>query len=120
MTFCSASSAEAQCCELTPVIAFLKSLDKFLDDRQEMFDYYEEQARDRCGSNTYNSESQQVPKLKKRVSDGDTTDAVERMLGQQQFTVNTFYDILDQLKNALQKCAEAYLMVLQRFGVLTE
>lgn len=106
--------------ELTPAIALLKSLDKFLDECREKFDYYEQKARDRCGSSTYKSESRRVPKRKKHVSDGDATDAVEGMSGQQKFKVNTFYVIIDQLKNALQKRIEAYSMVLQRFGVLTE
>ena len=46
--------------------------------------------------------------------------AVEWMSGQQKFKVNTFYVIIDQLKSALQKRIEAYSMVQQRFGVLTE
>ena len=43
--------------ELTPAITLLKSLDKFLNECWEKFDYYEQQARDRCGSSTYKSES---------------------------------------------------------------
>ncbi|CAM1305802.1 Uncharacterised protein r2_g1563 [Pycnogonum litorale] len=42
------------------------------------------------------------------------------MSGQQKFKINTFYVIIDQLKSALQKRIDAYSMVLQRFGVLTE
>ncbi|CAM1323009.1 Uncharacterised protein r2_g3147 [Pycnogonum litorale] len=106
--------------ELTPAIGLLKSLDKFLDECRENFDCYEQQARDRCGSSIYKSESRRAPKLKKHVSDGAATDDVEGMSGQQKFKINTFYVIIDQLKSALQKRIDAYSMVLQRFGVLTE
>ena len=106
--------------ELTPAIGLLKSLDKFLDECREKFDYYKQQACDRCGSSTYKFESRRIPKRKKHVSDGYATDAMEGMSGQQKFKVNTYYVIIDQLKSALQKRIEAYSMVLQRFGVLTE
>ena len=49
------------------------------------------------------------------MSDVDATDAMEGMSGQQQFKVNTYHVIIDQLKIALQKRIEAYSMVLQRF-----
>ena len=95
-------------------------MDKFLDECWEKFDYYEQQARDRCGRSTYKFESRWVAKRKKHVSDVDATNAVEGMSGQQKFKVNTFYVIIDELKSALQKRIEAYSMVLQRFGVLVE
>ena len=81
--------------ELTPAIALLKSLDKFLDECWEKFHYYEQQGRDRCSNSTYKSESRWVAKRKKHVSDGDATDAVEGMSGQQKFKVNTFYVIIN-------------------------
>jgi len=43
-----------------------------------------------------------------------------RMSIQQTFKVTTFYVIIDQLKSALEKRIEAYSLVLQIFGVLTE
>jgi len=57
--------------ELTPAISPLTSLDKFLDECRRKFDYYEQQAGDRCGSSTYKSESQRVPKRTRYLSDGD-------------------------------------------------
>ena len=45
---------------------------------------------------------------------------MEGMSSQQNFKVNTFYVIIDQLKNALKKRIKAYSIVLQKFGVLTE
>lgn len=48
--------------ELTPAIALLKNLDKFLDECWEKFDYYEQQACDHCDSSTYKSESWRIPK----------------------------------------------------------
>jgi len=88
-------------------------LDKFLDECRGTFDYYEQQAGDRCGSSTYKSERQRVPKRKRYHPDGDASDAVEGMSSQQTFKVTTFYVIIDQLKNALEKCIEAYSLVLQ-------
>jgi hypothetical protein len=106
--------------ELTPAIGLLKSLNGFLDECRDKFDFYQQQACDRCGNSTYKSERRRVPKRKKRVGDGTATDATEGMTGQQKFKVNTFYVIIDQLRSALQKRIEAYSVVLQRFGVLTE
>ena len=63
--------------------------------REKQFDYCEQQARNHCGSSTYKSESRRVPTRKKHVSDGDATDAVERMSGQQKFKVNTYHVIID-------------------------
>ena len=103
--------------ELTPAISPLTSLDKFLDECRRKFDYYEQQAGDRCGSSTYKSESQRVPKRTRYLSDGDAKDAVEGMSSQQTFKVTTFYVIIDQLKSALEKRIEAYYLVLQIFGV---
>jgi len=91
----------------------MKSLDKL----RYKFENYEQQAGDRCGSSTYRSGSQRVPMRKRYLSDGD---AVEGMSRQQTFKVTTFYVIIDQLKSALEKRIEAYSLVLQRFGVLTE
>jgi len=51
-------------------------LDKFLDECRGKFDYYEQQAGDRCGSSTCKSESQRVPKRKSYLSDGDAVEAV--------------------------------------------
>ena len=42
------------------------------------------------------------------------------MSGQEQFAVNTFYVIIDHMKGALHKRIEAYSLIQQRFGVLTE
>jgi len=42
------------------------------------------------------------------------------MSSQHTFKVTTFYVITDQLKSALEKRIEAYSLVLQIFGVLTE
>lgn len=91
-----------------------------MDECRAKCDYYEQQACDRCGSSTYKSERRRVPKRKKHVSNGDATDAVEGMSGQQKFKVNTFYIIIDQLKSEIKKRIEAYSMMLQRFGVMTE
>ena len=70
---CSTKLLQSPTIELTPAIALLKSLDKFLDECQEKFDYYKQQVRDHCGSSTYKSESWLVLKRKKHVSDGDGT-----------------------------------------------
>ena len=91
-----------------------------MDECRPKFDNYEQQAGDRCGSSTYKSGSQRVPKRKRYLSDGDARDAVEGMSSQQTFEVTTFYVIIDQLKSALEKRIEAYYLVLQIFGVLTE
>jgi len=85
-------------------------LDKFLDECRGKFDYYEQQAGDRCGSSTCKSENQRVPKRKRYLPDGD---AVEGMSSQQTFKFTTFYVIIDQLKSALEKRIEAYSLVLQ-------
>jgi len=106
--------------ELTPATGVLKSLDKFLEECRGKFDYYEQQAGDRCGSSTYKSEGQRVPKRKSYLSDGDARDAVEGMPSQQRFKVNAFYVIIDQLKSALEKRIEAYSLVLQIVRVLTK
>ena len=106
--------------ELTPAIGLLKSLHTFLDECREKFDDYNQKAGDRCGNSTYKSESRRQPKRKRQINDGDAADAVEGMSSQQNFKVNTFYVIMDQLKNALKKRIKAYSIVLQRFGVLTE
>ena len=82
--------------------------------------YYYEQAADRCGRSTYKSESQRVPKRERYLSDGDAIDAVDGMSSQQTFKGTTFYVILDHLKSAQEKRIEAYSLVLQIFGVLTE
>jgi hypothetical protein len=55
-----------------------------------------------------------------QINDGDAADAMEGMSSQQNFKVNTFYVIIDQLKDALEKHIKAYSIVLQRIGVLTE
>jgi len=91
-----------------------------LDECQGRFYYYELQAGDRCGSSTYKSESQRVPKRKRYLTDGDDRDAVEGKSSHQTFKVTTFYVITDQLKSALEKRIEAYSLVLQIFGVLTK
>jgi len=91
-----------------------------LDECWETFDYYEQQAGDRCGSSAYKSESQRVRKSERYLTDGDARDAVEGMSSQQTIEVTTFYVIIDQLKSTLQKRIEAYSLVLQIFGVLTE
>ena len=88
-----------------------------MDECREKCDYYEQQAGDRCGSSTCKSESQRVPKSERYLTDGDARDAVEGMPSQQTFEVTTFYVIIDQLKSTLQKCIEAYSLVLQIFGV---
>lgn len=85
-----------------------------MNECKDKFDYY-----DCYGSSTYKSENQRVPKRKKYASDGSVIDAVEVMSGQQKFNVNTFWVIIDQLTNALQKYIEAYSIVLKKFGVLT-
>jgi len=117
---CCSKLLQSATIELTPAICLLKSLNEFLHARRENFDFYEQQACDRCGNSTYKSESRRMPKRKKRDNDGNATDATEGMTGQQKFKVNTFYVIIDQLRSALQKRIEAYSVVLQRFGVLTE
>jgi len=99
-------------------MSLLKSLDKFLDECREKFDYYEQQAVVRCGSSTYKCKSQREPKCERYLSDGDASDAVEGMTSQQTFKVTTFYVIIDQLKNTLVKRIEAYFLVLQIFGVV--
>jgi len=91
-----------------------------LDECRGKFDSYEQQAGDRCGSSTYKFESQQVPKCKRYLTDGDARDAVEGMSSQQTFKVITFYVIIDHLKSTLEKRIEAYSLVLQIFDVLTE
>ncbi|XP_065667570.1 uncharacterized protein LOC136087881 [Hydra vulgaris] len=106
--------------ELSPAIGLLKSLHIFLDECREKFDDYNQKADDRCGNSTYKSESRRQPKRKRQINDGDAADAMEGMSSQQNFKVNTFYVIIDQLKNALKKRIKAYSIVLQRFGVLTE
>ncbi|XP_065654762.1 uncharacterized protein LOC136081378 [Hydra vulgaris] len=106
--------------ELTPAIGLLKSLHIFLDECREKFDDYNQKAVDRCGNSTYKSENRRQPKRKRQINDGDAADAMEGMSSQQNFKVNTFYAIIDQLKNALKKRIKAYSIVLQRFGVLTE
>ena len=45
---------------------------------------------------------------------------MEGISSQQKFKVNTFYVIIDQLKNALQKRINACSIVLRTFGVLTD
>ena len=82
---CSSKQLQSPTIELTPAIALLKSFDKLLDECREKFDYYEQQARDCCGSITYKSESRRVPTRKKHVSDGDATYAMKGMSGQQKF-----------------------------------
>ena len=99
-------------------MGLLKSLDKFLDECREKFDYYQQQAVVRCGSSTYKCKSQREPKCERYLSDGDASDAVEGMTSQQTFKVTTFYVIIDQLKNTLVKRIEAYFLVLQIFGVV--
>jgi len=61
-----------------------------------------------------------VRKSERYLTDGDARDAVEGMSSQQTIEVTTFYVIIDQLKSTLQKRIEAYSLVLQIFGVLTE
>ena len=91
-----------------------------MDECREKFDDYNQKARDRCGNSTYKSESQRQPKRKRQINDGDAADAMEGMSSQQNFKVNTFDVIIDQLKDALEKHIKAYSIVLQRIGVLTE
>ena len=55
-----------------------------------------------------------------RISDGDATNAVEKMSEGQKFKVTVFFVIIDKLKTALRTRIEAYSMVFQRFSVLTE
>jgi len=57
---------------------------------------------------------------KRYLSDGNARDAVGGISSQQTFKVTTFYIIIDQLKSALEKRIEAYSLVQQGFGVLTE
>jgi len=96
--------------ELTPTIGLLKSLDKC----RGKFDYYEQQAGDRCGSSTCKSESLLVPKLKRYLSDGDARDAWKGCRASKRLkSLTTFYVIIDQLKSAIEKCIEAYSLVLQ-------
>ncbi|XP_065674198.1 zinc finger MYM-type protein 1-like [Hydra vulgaris] len=106
--------------KLTPAFGLLKTLHIFLDECREKFDDYNQKAGDCCGNSTYKSESRRQPKSKRQINDGDTADDMEGMPSQQNFKVNTFYVIIDQLKNALKKRTKAYSIVLQRFGVLTE
>ncbi|XP_033125537.1 uncharacterized protein LOC117123647 [Anneissia japonica] len=80
--------------ELTPAIGLLKSLIEFLDERRETFDLYEQRAAERVGNSTYRSDIRRVLKRKKRVDDGNTTDATDMMTGKQKFKVNTFYVII--------------------------
>jgi len=61
-----------------------------------------------AGNSACDTESCWVPKRKKHVSDGVATDPVEGMSCRQEFKVNNFYVIIDQLKSALQKLIEAY------------
>jgi len=91
-----------------------------LDECRGKLDYYEQQAGDRCGSSTYKSGSQRVPKGKRYLTGGGARDAVEGISSQQTFKVTTFHVIIDHLKSALDKRIEAYSLVLQIFGLLTE
>ena len=102
------------------VVALLKSLETYLDQCREKFDYYEQQASECCGNTTYKSESRRISSCKNRISDGDAADAAEKMSGEQNFKVTVFFVNIDKLKTALRTRIEAYFVVLQRcgFGVL--
>jgi len=87
-------------------------LDKFLDECRGNFDYYEQQASDRCCSSTYKAESQRVPKRERYLSDGDARDAVEGMSSQQTLKVTTFYVVTTFFMGLfpwILKCSEKWL-----------
>ena len=74
----------------------MKSLNGCLEKCRGKFDCYEQKTCLRSGNSTYKPERRRVRKRNKHIGDGAAADAMEGMTGQQAYTINTFYVIIDK------------------------
>ena len=63
---CCSNWLQSSTIELSPAMGLLKSLDTYIDECGEKFDYYHQQASDRCGNSIYKSTCAQ-----ETIHDGD-------------------------------------------------
>ena len=69
---CYSKLLQSSTIELSPAIGLLKSLDTYhIDECREHFDYYHQQASDRCGNSIYKSDSRRACVHRKTIHDGD-------------------------------------------------
>ena len=78
--------------ELTTAVSFMKSVDQFVTECREKFEFYDVKAFERSGNKSYKfaSESRRALKRKKHFREGSAVDALQGMSGVNKFKVSTF------------------------------
>lgn len=106
--------------DLGIAVELYNSLIQFIIDLREMFDYYEEAAKDKSRLSNY--EDTLKRKIKRKVQSDETPEsemeAVE-LAGRKKFRTETFLVIIDRLKSELEKRKGAYKDLHDKFSFLT-
>ncbi|XP_018362132.1 PREDICTED: uncharacterized protein LOC108760585, partial [Trachymyrmex cornetzi] len=103
---------------LNEVVRLYKSLIKTVGDAREDFDYFEKKAFDLSVNQEYKTEVCRVKRRK--IYDDETRTGEVTLLGKDNFKVNTYNVIFDNLLADIQERCQKYETIYEKFSVLID
>jgi hypothetical protein len=103
--------------ELQTGISLLISLQEFVLSLRDKFEKFENAGKELSRTNNYKSDTKRKTKRKRMWESGDAESTVFQSASEQ-FRVNVFLVIIDQLSTALKKRVSAYTAASNRFAFL--
>ncbi|XP_018374687.1 PREDICTED: zinc finger MYM-type protein 1-like, partial [Trachymyrmex cornetzi] len=103
---------------LNEVVRLYKSLIKTVGDAREDFDYFEKKAFDLSVNQEYKTEVCRVKRRK--IYDDETRTGEVTLLGKDNFKVNTYNVIFDNLLADIQERCKKYETIYEKFSVLID